>query len=127
MTHQQDSSIYSGPLLQFRSDTASSSGSQLAGTSLTSGELSGGNSHAWSGVYWSADMFADFSMGPLTCDPSEYPNCVWTTGGPGMYEATPATCEPSSKSDSSEVEGAFLPLVMIGTCNAHAQGDRLLA
>ena len=120
-TSQQDEGIYSVPLIQYGSDSASASGEQLAGTS--SGELSGSSPHARSGVYCGlADMFVvGFPMAPLTCDPSDYSNYGWATGGSGTYEATPATCEPPSKSEGSEGEGALLLLMMIGICNAYAR------
>ena len=60
----------------------------------------------------------EFAMGRLTCDP-EYPNYDWTTVGPGTYEATPAVCQPSSKSEISEGEGAVRLLVMIGISSAY--------
>ncbi len=103
---QQNESIYLAPLIQYGSDSTSGSGSQLAGSNLpSSGELFGGNPRAWSSVDWSADLFVvDFSMGPLT---SEYPNYDWTTGGSGTYEATPAACQPPSKSEISQGEGAL--------------------
>ena len=103
---QQDESIYLPPLIHYGSDSTSTSGSQLAGTNLTSsGELFGRNPHAYSGVYWSADIFVvDFPMGSLT---SEYSNYDWSTGGPGTYDATPAACQPPCKSEMSQAEGAL--------------------
>lgn len=50
--------------------------------------------------------------------PSEYPNYGWATSGPGTYEATPAACQPQSK---SEGEGTLLPQVVLGTWNAYTQ------
>ena len=56
----------------------------------------------------------EFPMAPLTCDPSEYSNYSWTTGG--TYEATPdmfvvdfpmaaLTCDPSEYSNYSWTTG----------------------
>jgi len=122
---QQDENIYSVPLIQYGSESASGSGSQLAGTSLTSnGELSGSNLRPGSGVYWTAGIFIGFPIESMTCSPSEYPNYSWTTSGSGTFEATSAACQPQCK---SEGEGALLPHAVIGTCYAYTHSDRLPA
>ena len=52
-------------------------------------------------------MFAvEFALGRLTCDSSEYSNYDWASVGPGAYEGAPAVCQPLSKSEISDGEGA---------------------
>ena len=89
---QQDENMYSVPLIQYGSESATGSDSQLVGTNLTShGELSSSDLRPGSSLYWCAGIFAGFSMEPMT----EYPN-YWTTSEPGTYEAA---CQLQSKSE----------------------------